>query len=237
MATQTNLDSFSSIEKIVSRPTWKEILFDLIHSRGIDPWNIDIVKLADAFAEHVKKMSHIDFGMEANVILAASILLKYKSETLKAFAYPPDPIQETLDGYAEGEVELIPTLALASRIPPKRSITLDELLGEMERVIKYDTTERIKVPKGTISETFDMEVSEQNLETDLTTVYEKAKAAVDTEGWALFSRISANQDVRAIVYTLICLLYLVQRDMVDLRQDEMFGEIFVKILPLPILAN
>ena len=90
MATQMQLPSFSYLETMVSKPTWKEILLDLISTNSIDPWNIDLVTLADAFIKRVREMERMDFMMQANVILAASILLKYKSNYLRMLSYQSD---------------------------------------------------------------------------------------------------------------------------------------------------
>ena len=35
---------------------WQEVIEFIITEEGMDPWDIDLVKLADAFAEYVKKV-------------------------------------------------------------------------------------------------------------------------------------------------------------------------------------
>src|SRR5271157_3956222 len=115
------IQSFSYLERMVTKPTWKEILLDLIASDSVDPWNIDLVVLSDAFLKRVKDMEKMDFVVPANVILAAAILLKYKSNYLKFLNYQselPEFIPEA-DGAGDG-AEQLPVLTLSSRIPPKR---------------------------------------------------------------------------------------------------------------------
>ena len=231
---QMQLQSFSHFETMVSKPTWKDILLDLISSNKIDPWNIDLVELADVFIKQVREIERMDFMVQANVILAASILLKYKSNYLKMLNYQselpefmPGDVPQELD---VKDVEEIPQLALSSRIPPKRQITLDELVDEMERIIKYDDIERVRIPRGSIVETVDLELHQHDIEHDMEQVLGKVKENTDSEGWSLFSGITKGDSNQEIVYTLLCLLHLVQMNTIDIRQDEMFGEVFIHLI-------
>jgi len=232
MANPVELQTFSYFENMVSKPTWKDILFDLIASESIDPWNIDLIKLADDFLHRVRELERMDFVLQANVILAAAIMLRYKSNYLKSLSRQTD-ISEFLASEvvpeAEGR-EGIPELTLCSRIPPKRQFTLDEILHEMERIIKYDETERVTVPRGSIVEIVDLELPDHDIEQDMADVLQRIRQNTDTEGWSLFSRLVGQNDVQKIVYTLVCILHLVQNGTVDIRQDKMFGEIFIKLL-------
>ncbi|MFN7991302.1 MAG: hypothetical protein U0R44_04055 [Candidatus Micrarchaeia archaeon] len=233
MANQMQIQSFSHLETMVSKPTWKDILLELIASNSIDPWNIDLVELSDAFIRKVRDMETMDFVVQANVILAASILLKYKSNYLKSLSYQSEIPEYVPEEGAGPGIEDYPELTLSSRIPPKRQITLDELIGEMERIIKYDDIERVRIPRGSITETVDMELSEHDIEHDMERLLGLVRESTDAEGWSLFSRLTSKTDLEGTVYTLICLLHLVQLGSIDLRQDSMFGEIFIHLLDKP----
>jgi segregation and condensation protein A len=228
MAIQMQLQSFSYLESMVSKPTWKDILLDLMSSHSIDPWNIDLVVLADAFIKKVREMERMDFLVQANVILAASILLKYKSDYLRMLSYQSDITEFPPEAELPG-IEEVPDLTFSSRIPPKRQITFDELVSEMERIIKYEGPERIHIPRGSIVETFDLELIERNIEKDMANLVQRLHEGADTEGWALFSRLTNGNDARATIYTLVCLLHMVQEGSAELKQDKMFGEIFIHL--------
>ena len=221
------LAQFSYLESMVSKPTWKDILLDLISSNSLDPWNIDLIALADGFIRKVKEMERMDFIMQANVILAASILLKYKSDYLKALSYQSELPEYPADADALPEPEELPQLTLSSRIPPKRQITLDELVSEMERIIKYDEVERIRIPRGSITETVDLELAEHDIEHDMELTLGRIRDNTDPTGWSLFSRLTDGLDMQGTVYTLLCVLHLVQLGSLDLKQDKMWGEIFL----------
>jgi segregation and condensation protein A len=227
MASQM-FQSFSTLENVVSKPTWKDILLDLMASNSFDPWNIDIMEISDAFIKKVRDMEKMNFALQANVILAASILLKYKSNYLRFLNVQQADMTDFLPEEPEQvDPDSLPSLTLSSRIPPKRQITLDELINEMEKVIKYDDTERVRVPRGAITETVDLELPERNIEDDMKDILVKVKESRDSEGWSLFSHITSGRDTQQMVYALLCLLHLVQTDSVDLRQDKLFGEIFI----------
>ncbi len=231
MANQAHLppvQHISYIESMVSKPTWKDILLELISSNSIDPWNIDLISLADGFIRKVKEMEQMDFAVQANVILAASILLKYKSDYLKALSYQSE-LQEfpSEPGGEPADMEALPQLTLSSRIPPKRQITFDELVSEMERIIKYDEVERIRIPRGSIMETVDLDLGERDIEQDMALIMGRVRENTDSEGWSLFSSLIRDAAMEDVVYTLLCVLHLVQLGSLDLRQDKMFGEIFI----------
>ncbi len=226
-------NSYSYIEEMVEKPTWKEILLDLIDSNKIDPWNVDLIDISNAFLERIGQMEKMDLGVQANVILAASILLKYKSNYLgflqqsELTEYMPDegmPVDlPTFDD--------LPQLTLSSRIPPKRQITMDELVTEMERIIHYETEERTaRKPRGSIQNTVDLELVEQDLESKMNEVLKKIKKHSDKTGWSRFSSITGREDSTGVIYTLLSILHLTQTEDVDILQEDMFGEIFIRIL-------
>ncbi len=229
MATQMQLTSFTHFENMVSKPTWKDILLELISSNRIDPWNIDLVDLADAFISKVREMESMDFVIQANVILAASILLKYKSDYLKFLNYQSELTEFPADEDVAAAPEEIPQLTLSSRIPPRRQVTAEELINEMEQIIKYEDVERVRIPRGAIIETVDLELREHDIENDMVRVLDRIRQHTDREGWSLFSAVTKGQDIQEKVYTLMCILYLVQGGQLDIRQDKIFGEIFVHL--------
>ncbi len=158
MATGGELD----IESMVAKPTWKQILMDLILTERIDPWNIDICTISDRFLAKVREMKKLDLLIPANVILAAAILLRYKSGFLRL--YDPQPMQETLPVEESYAMEEMPQLVISSRIPPKRQISLEELTQEIESVIKYENNVYVPKHKGGIEETVNFTLTQEDIE-------------------------------------------------------------------------
>ncbi|NYZ77662.1 segregation/condensation protein A [Candidatus Micrarchaeota archaeon] len=217
---------------MVEKPTWKQMLLELIEQNRIDPWDVDIGLIADGFMKRVRELKTLNLAVEANVILAAAILLKYKSEYLKYLTmeeqtlitdYPADVPE--MDGGEE-----MPQLMFVSRIPPKRQITLDELMGEMEKVMKYENSDMGRAPRGAVGETIDFVISEEDIEKRMDDVLERIRCNTDDTGWSLFSSILKERSSIEIIHTLVSVLHLTQNRTVDVRQDKVFGEIFIHLI-------
>lgn len=208
---------------IVAKPSWKQVLIELVATEKLDPWNIDIIKVADSFFSYVKKMEKFEFHIPANIILACAILLKYKSNALRFQSEEPQP-----DEPPPGPGEPIPEISLSWRIPPKRQITLSELMEEMERAIKYDAHER---PRKAVAQppALELDLDNYDMESEIEALYARLKGTADSEGIILFSSLINGGGAEGIVSTLTPLLHLAQRKSVYLRQDKFFGEIFINV--------
>lgn len=218
MATQTFL------ENLVKKPTWKEVLYELIETKKLDPWNVDIVALADGFVKKIKELEKLELSVPANIILAASILLRYKSEVLVWEEPEPPPVS-----YMEDEplLEELPQLTLSSRLAPKRQITANELVKEMEKIIKYEV-ERPKQKRGGIQTIVELPIVEMDVEKKMNEMLVRLKKIKDEEGWALFSQLVQNRE--DVIPSLVALLHLAQKERVGLKQDKFFEEIFIAVL-------
>ena len=61
---------------------WQEIIYDLINTEQLDPWDVDIVILSNKFFEKIQEYEELDYFVSSKVLLAASLLLRIKSEFL-----------------------------------------------------------------------------------------------------------------------------------------------------------
>src|SRR4030042_5689592 len=61
---------------------WQEIIYDLINTEQLDPWDVDIVILTNKYLEKIQTLEETDFFISSKVLLAASLLLRIKSEIL-----------------------------------------------------------------------------------------------------------------------------------------------------------
>ena len=60
---------------------WQEIIYDLINTEQLDPWDVDIIILTDKYLEKIEEIGG-DFFVSSKVLLAAAFLLRIKSEIL-----------------------------------------------------------------------------------------------------------------------------------------------------------
>ena len=61
---------------------WQEIIYDLINTEQLDPWNVNITVLTDRYLERISALEEADFFVSSKVLLAAALLLRIKSEIL-----------------------------------------------------------------------------------------------------------------------------------------------------------
>jgi chromatin segregation and condensation protein Rec8/ScpA/Scc1 (kleisin family) len=216
------------LPSIVRKPSWKQLLCELVVSEKLDPWDIDITRVADGFFKMVKGMEKTDFHIPANIILACAILLKYKSNVLRVFEEPGEALEEPEPLALEDEGE-IPALRIKARIPPKAHITLNELIDEMEKAMKYDDAEMAPRARPRHRETVEITLPDYDIEKEMRQLYSKMEGEADSEGLVLFSTLVSESTPAETVLTLAPLLHLAQEKAVGLKQDAMWGEIFIKV--------
>ena len=214
------------LASMVRKPSWKQLLIDLVVTEKLDPWDIDIVKVAEGFTKMVGEMKQLDFHVPANIILASAILLKYKSNAIRIIEEPEFIEAEPLEVVDEGE---IPPLQIKARIPPQVPITLNELIVEMEKVIQYDDEDRVRKIKIKPREVVNIELPDYDIEKEMEKLYARMKTEMDGESLVLFSTLIKNKEPKEVVLTLSPLLHLAQEKAIGLRQDEFWGEIFIKV--------
>lgn len=150
-------------ELIFSRELgWQEIIYDLINTEQLDPWNVDIVILTDKYMKKISQIEEADFFVSSKVLLAASLLLRIKSEyLLNRYVKSIDEIlfgRKEEKKYELERIELdeeIPELAPRSPIPRYKKVTLKELMEALNKAIDTENR-RIKkeiIKKNALRET------------------------------------------------------------------------------------
>jgi len=134
---------------------WQEIIYDLINTEQLDPWDIDLTILTDKYLEKIRQFEEADFIVSSKVLLAASLLLRIKSEILLNRYIKS--IDEILFGKKEQvrtpfeRIELdeeIPELIPRSPMPRFRKVTLKELMDSLNKAI---VTENRRIKREVIS--------------------------------------------------------------------------------------
>ena len=121
---------------------WQDVIYDLINTEQLDPWDLDISILTEKYLEKVQQYEENDFFVSSKVLLAASLLLKIKSEML--LNQYIKSIDEILFGKIEKKVttlerieldEEIPELIPRSPMPRFKKVTLKELVASLDQAI------------------------------------------------------------------------------------------------------
>ncbi len=223
--TPANLD----LETLVSQHTWREVLLEVINSGQMNPWDIDIVLIADKYLQKVRELASVDLRLPANVILASALLLRLKADALSL-----EEIQEefTIDETPRELIaEEIPQLIARSNKARARKITLEELVKAVEEVIST-TTQQLTLPAPKILE---LEVPKEDLHELIKKIYALANELKNEAGILQFSSLLDPNSIARdkgthISSRLVPVLHLVQERKVDVWQKELFGEIHIKVL-------
>jgi len=214
------------LEKLVAQPTWRDELRLMVEEESLDPWNIDLADIADKFVQRIRKFQTLDLVLPANLILAAAILLHLKSEALK---FEEEQVQEPETYLDENAAPLeVPLLTLRTRIPPKRRVTLPELMNALEDAFAYQKKreERLLAPPP---EAMAFMLPEYNIEERMAQLLARCAELADSEGLVLFSALIRNTSRQEIIQTLMPLLHLTQDGKLNIFQEKLFGEIFVQL--------
>ncbi|PIO06165.1 hypothetical protein COT29_02400 [Candidatus Micrarchaeota archaeon CG08_land_8_20_14_0_20_59_11] len=209
--------------EIVIQPTWREFLVDLVASERMDPWDLDIVQVADVYLSRVRQIKALDLRLPANVILASAIMLHYKADALRLEEVAAEP-----EEYAEPKIdEDLPELMLKANRPRSRRVTLDELVRAVGDVMRSG---RKGTPRAPITQVFNLDVPTRGMNERMQELYEKASAMKDSEDIVLFSSLIGEWTPEFVISCILPLMHLVQEERMMAWQDEYFGEIFLKVL-------
>lgn len=221
--------------------TWKSIIYDLVKSEELDPWNIDITVLTKRYIETMKALQVHNFFISGKVLLASSILLKMKShkllhEHIADFDNQLFPPEEDLLGDIEEDIKYnahqnVPPLLLKTPQPRKRQLTIKDLMKALEFAIEVEERRRIK---KIISSRLIREAVIPEKKVDITrliqSIYSRIKSFFVHKPSLTFTELVGSDKKEDKIMTFIPLLYLTNQQKIDLNQEEPFGEIDIKLL-------
>jgi segregation and condensation protein A len=219
--------------------SWQAIIYDLINSEQLDPWDIDLSLLAEKFLERVRQFEEANFFVSSKVLLAAALLLRMKSELLLNRDLPG--LDAVLFGkkeekkYLQEKItlqEAIPELVVRTPLPRYKKVSLDELMAALSHAIKTETRRirRIVITKQQEFETsLSMPKKRINLQDSIKDIYDQLQGIFSKREHKLaFSDLTgkdASPEVR--VSTFIPLLHLDNQQKVWLEQEGHFAEIWI----------
>jgi segregation and condensation protein A len=221
------------LEMIIKEQSWEELIYNIVSYEGMNPWDIDIIKLTKSFLNYIKKLKTLDFRIPAKVVLVAAILLKLKSEVLWPLKGAETEYFPDEDRYSE-EFDWVRQQIEEMKLKPpmerhvRRRVTLDELVNALRKAMKVrEKKETIRKRLGKrmrkeIGEEEDIEIRIKKLMSDIDGLLIKLKS-----GKIEFSKIVDEWERDSIVRHFMPLLYLSSRGKIATEQEEFFKEIFI----------
>jgi segregation and condensation protein A len=226
------MDENKIMDFIASDYSWEQIIYEVIAWEGLNPWDLDLVKLADGFVRHISKLEELDFRIPAKYILVASVLLKMKSDYLRQFkeqitGQEEQQIQEELM-LAEEEPESfeINPLEMPPRRDPTRKVVVSELVTALKKVLNAHSR-KVSRKKKLIDK---IDTKGEDINKRISSLYSKINTILIRvrKKEVEFSKLVDKWERGEIVDNFVPLIHLDNQNKVSTRQEEMFDEIWVK---------
>ncbi len=193
----------------------------LIYEGKLNPWDVDLDVVVEEFLKKIRAMKELDLHIPGNIILAASILLKYKSLSLIIEENGEETPQEI-------EVEISP-LIFSGRIKPARPITINELMSALEKSIEEQSfTPKKRKPSPRLVPQINVEINEIDIERKINELSKLLVEQMDEYGIVKLSDLLAN-DLNENVVRFLALLHMEGEGLCILKQEIAFGEVLIQL--------
>ena len=215
--------------------TWQSIIYELVRSEQMNPWNIDVSLLTQRYMQMLSKLKELDFRISGKVLLAAALLLKIKSNRLvdediqmfdKLFAQEEN-IESNDLGLFEEQIpqreELNYSLIHRTPQPRKRKVSIYDLVKALEKALEV-SRRRILT---SIQPSMKVPVKPKEVTQIIKEVYARIMSffTLDKKARLTFSKLIPSDKREDKVYTFIPLLHLANQHKIELLQEQHFGEI------------
>jgi|TARA_B100001964_G_C14256002_1_gene612471 segregation and condensation protein A len=218
--------------------TWQTLLYELVKKEGMNPWDVDVSQLTKKYIESIKKLKELDFRISGKVLLAAAILLKFKSNRLlnedlseldRLLTEPEEELIGELDledpqKHDEEKHPLIPRTPQ----PRKRKVSVFDLVKALEQALE--------VKKRRVMNSIPpMDVKIPEKKKDITQVIKEVYSKVlsffarSDQNKLTFTQLVPSKTKEDKIFTFIPLLHLTTQRKVNLYQKEHFGEIEIML--------
>jgi segregation and condensation protein A len=221
--------------------SWQEILYDLIKTEQLDPWDIDLSILAEKYLERIRQLEEESFFVSSKVLLACALLLRLKSDILaNRFIQSLDELlygKKEDKKYVLERIELdedeLPILIPKTPMARFKKVTLQELMSSLSKAI--DTENRrikkeIKIRQAEKSALVVMpKFNRINLKDRIIQVYSQIKLSIKKPEKVriTFSEIAPSREEK--LSSFLPVLHLSNQERLYLEQHKHYDEIFMML--------
>jgi segregation and condensation protein A len=219
--------------------SWQAIIYDLMNSGQLDPWNIDLALLANKYLEKIRELEEANFFMSSKVLLAASLLLRIKSEILlNEYIKSIDEIlfgKEDKKDYKYERIEIdendLPILYPKTPMPRLRKVSLQELMNALNKAI---STENRRIKKEIVARGAEREAeivlpraSRVNVKDRIRKIYSRFLTMFKTKKGKISYTDLVGKDRDERIAAFLPVLHLDNAQKVWLEQEKHREEIYV----------
>jgi segregation and condensation protein A len=223
-----------------------DLLLDLIRKQDIDIYDIPIGRITAQFLAYVEGLKQTEVDAAADFIYVASLLIHIKSRMLLPRATAEgdngeqeDPRRELVERLLEHErfknaaqmlLQKQQIEAATWSNPAMRQFRAEE--GEQE--IAADTVDLVRVFREILDRARQrpvLDVNEEAVTVSQMLDYVKRRLMMEERPVSLSSLLRNTRSERALICMFLALLELVRLQAILLRQDNNFGEVYIKKHP------
>ena len=235
------MDESQIMHMLKSDYTWEQIIYKIIGFEGLDPWDLDLVRLSGAFMKYITSLKEMNFRVPAKYIIIAAVLLRMKSDHLKIIEIvnqEPETLhlegEQVTNGHQIQKVDVEPLEVPANRFA-HRQVMVSELIAALQKVMSTEErkNQRFEKRRGLVK------IEEEDITTRIEKVYSSISALLDKiqGGEVAFSALVGSWTRKDILSHFLPMLHLDHQRKIQCRQDELFEEIFISRPGLAQKAN
>lgn len=213
--------------------TWQSIIFELVRTEEMNPWDVDVSTLSHKYIEMIKKMQKMDLRISGKVLLAAALLLRIKSDRLmgadleafdKMMAGEEDSFLDEEGSLAEDAKRFYEKRQLIPKTPQprKRKVSIYDLVSALEKALEVRNRRvlnNVEIPSMSMPERkFDITKVIDELYAQISNIFNQKNRTT-------FSELVPSDSKQDKVYTFVPLLHLENSRKIDMEQESHFGEI------------
>ncbi|MBU5689772.1 MAG: ScpA family protein [Candidatus Aenigmatarchaeota archaeon] len=229
---QAKMNEQDILKSVIETESWEDVIYNIVSLEGLDPWDIDIVKLADSFLKYIEDIKTLDFRIPAKIVFVAAILLKLKTDTLfpKEKEEKVEIPQIDEDEFKEikarlDQIKLSPPIERM----PTRTVTLEELVDALRKAMRVK--ERKEYRKHALGKKVanNINLNEEDIEVRINSLLREIDDLIKImkKDKIEFSKIVEKWTRDEIIKHFLPLLYLANRGEIIAEQEDFFKEIFI----------
>ena len=216
--------------------TWQSIIYDLVKTEEMDPWDINISLLSEKYLVKIRELQEFNFFISGRIVLAASLLLRIKSVRLleQDFAdfdnllFSQDEENLLTDDLEQGSKFKgeVPDLLIKTPLARKRKVNLNDLMKALEQALEVQNKRLIRKEDEKIIREIPI-IRKIDVSALIKRLYAKITSLFSSKQTITFRELLPSEKREDKVVTFLPLLHLENQGKINLTQNEPFGEIFI----------
>jgi segregation and condensation protein A len=187
-----------------------DLLLDLIRKQDIDIYDIPIARITAQYLEYVEKIRELDVNVAADFIYMAAVLIHIKSKML----LPRDPLAKP-EELEDPRTELVNRLLEHEKFKSAAQMLLQKQQTFQQILERLRTRPVINVDEETV--TVGQMIG-----------YLRKRLEIESRPIRLKRLLLSVPSRQALVCMFLALLEMVRLQAIQVRQDQLFGEIAVR---------